>query len=419
MADVQMPAIELQNLRPGISAQPQSQTPMNKVQNLHEMMPAQYQQGAVNAAHQTPITELRHVDGGLFIDLTSLSVIIISFFSIMLRVATVQKVTEQMSTSVNSFVVQSLPIVMFTGLACLYAAIADRFSPARHRAAVVGALMAVVSSLTLFTYIKSSSSGHPRQALLLSTAILLPLSALITIGRLSFSMCLTFPQDRPWRLMAQSCFAVGVVDMAVYTGLLIATTTPRTCALVALGLDSTLLLLALHHWVKALVLENADLRGFQLNMLYPDLNRHRLAAAMRECAEMIKTWSPLLAPKLMMLLLIGATLALLTYSMSLVSYFGVGPSQVNGSTGILAMCCLAAIVLLTIGFLCIRREPAIVLNILRLDTPFSMRINRNEAEASEIMQMTIFGFIASSLFFAGLQLINERYVFSIQTMGSF
>lgn len=375
------------------------------------MMPTQHQQGAVDPKHQAATPKFRHVDGGLFIDLTSLFIIIMSFLSIMLRVATLQKLAQDMPTSVENFVVQSLPSLIFAGLAVPYAAMIDNFSPARHRVAVVGALMAIASSMTLFWYINSSVSGHPRQALLLSTAILLPLSALITFGRLSFSMFLTFPQFRPWRMIAQSCFAIGLVDMVVYTGLLVAAATPRTCVLIALGLDSTLLLLALHHLARELAFESVDPRNTKLSLHLLNLDRHYLArmAAMRGGATI---------PKLSMMVLSGAILALLTYSMSLVSYYGVGSSQVNGSTGILAMCCLAAIVLLTMGVLCIRRQPAIVLNILRLDQPVSIRSNRSEAESSEIVQLTIFGFIASSLFFAGLQLINERYVFSIQWLES-
>jgi len=410
MADVQMPAKELQNLRQEISAQHQSQTPTNNEQDLHDMPPAQHQQGAVDPKLQSPTPKLRHVDGGLFVDFTSPFIIVMSLFSVMLRVATIQKLIQDMPTTVENFVVQSLPSVILTGLAVLYAAMVDNLCPARHRVAVVGALMAVASSVTLFSYIRSSASGRPRQALLLSTAIILPLSALVTVGRLSFSMHLIFPHDRPWRLIAQSCFAIGVVDMAVYTGLLIVATTPRTCALIALGLDSTLLVLALCHLAKALAFENANLGQIQLSRLFLNLDGHYLAIRMRECATF---------PKLSMMVLSGAILALLTYSLSLVSYYGVGSSQVNGSTGILAMCCLAAIVLLTIGFLCIRREPLIVSALLHLNTPFSIRINRNEVEASEMMKLTMFGFLASSLFFAGLQLLNERYVFSIQWLESF
>ena len=50
-------------------------------------------------------TKTRHVDGGPFIDLTSLFVVILSFFSIMLRVATLQKLAQDMPTNVNNFVV--------------------------------------------------------------------------------------------------------------------------------------------------------------------------------------------------------------------------------------------------------------------------------------------------------------------------
>jgi len=88
---------------------------------------------------------------------------------------------------------------------------------------------------------------------------------------------------------------------------------------------------------------------------------------MRESDIMTKEWPLLLAPKLLMLLLSGAILALLT--------------------GLLGVCCLAAIVLLAIGFLCTRREPTIVFTLLHLGLSVSRKVNRNEAEASELKQL--------------------------------
>jgi len=58
-----------------------------------------------NLSCQAAIPKARHVDGDLFIHLTSLFVIKISLLSNMLRVATLQKLAQDISTNVDENVV--------------------------------------------------------------------------------------------------------------------------------------------------------------------------------------------------------------------------------------------------------------------------------------------------------------------------
>jgi len=115
----------------------------------------------------------------------------------------------------------------------------------------------------------------------LTCACLTPISALISLGSLSWKINIGYPLTLPWCQLALCTVVIGVVDGFVYIGTIVTILPSRTCANVLLCLDGLLFVLFVYEYFKTLRLEQYRVRGPFLALLYPNLESSKIKALIR------------------------------------------------------------------------------------------------------------------------------------------